>query len=571
MAVQDTARRAGPYSSTGGATIFSFAFKVFKDTDVKVIRARKTDSTLEEEVVSTDEYTVSINADQNSVPGGFVTLKTPLPASETLTIVSDLAYEQTMRLNNHGGFYPEALNDSADKQVILLQQLRDAVDRCIKVGESGAESTDELKSALLEAKALATKLVPYTDAIDLLYRDFQGAVEASFDHDYGVWGEDDTKVKLPQGGNIVTVAENAAGIIPVGRNIEAVLKVANSLDAVKELAPVRDALDQLLPAVSAMEALGPYAASIGACAENLDAIKEAGGTLGLTVSATGGDTAAVTKTLKDGVYNLAFTLPKGEKGDRGDAGPAGATGATGPRGATGPQGEKGEKGEKGDKGDKGDAGSGVDTAKAYSFSAPISFLGGGASQEAFSVYSKYKVQIGDSSTTTYTGVISWRNCGGSLGANGAGFYVNSNGTAKFVHKKGYNSTNDDAVLSFDSNGLFFARAPGGNVGASIGEPIETCSQVKSGDKWSRSFSNGFKEMGGYVSIGDFDENACTVSFPKSFSSAPYITLTIDAAAGASAVPDFRVTTQSRTVSSFKILKTSDTADVIGISWHANGF
>lgn len=64
----------------------------------------------------------------------------------------------------------------------------------------------------------------------------------------------------------------------------------------------------------------------------------------LSVSATGGESAAVQKSETDSAIHFSFTLPKGD------------TGATGEKGEKGDKGDKGDTGEKGDKGDQGDKG-----------------------------------------------------------------------------------------------------------------------------------------------------------------------------------------------------------------------
>lgn len=75
--------------------------------------------------------------------------------------------------------------------------------------------------------------------------------------------------------------------------------------------------------------------------------------LNMTVSAvTGaeGSQAKVTKTIASDVFNLEFSIPKGDTGDKGDRGEQGL------QGIPGPQGERGEKGLTGDKGDRGEIG-----------------------------------------------------------------------------------------------------------------------------------------------------------------------------------------------------------------------
>ena len=90
----------------------------------------------------------------------------------------------------------------------------------------------DLKKLLLEARDLSSKIVPYVSAINLIANDFSGTAELAFDHDYGIWGEDDTTVRMPVGGVLSTIAENAATIMPVGKNISSVVKVADNLDSI---------------------------------------------------------------------------------------------------------------------------------------------------------------------------------------------------------------------------------------------------------------------------------------------------------------------------------------------------
>lgn len=71
--------------------------------------------------------------------------------------------------------------------------------------------------------------------------------------------------------------------------------------------------------------------------------------------------------------------------------------------------------------------------------------------------------LGDSTTTSYKKVESIRNTNDTV--NGAAFYVNSDGTAAFFHKK-YNgaSATNDAILKFNAtNGLQFAANPNGTA------------------------------------------------------------------------------------------------------------
>jgi hypothetical protein len=83
-------------------------------------------------VLNTD-YTVTLNGNQNTNPGGTVTLVAgALATGFTLTLTSDLANLQPTDLTNQGGFYPEVINDSLDRATIQIQQLAGEVSRSIR-------------------------------------------------------------------------------------------------------------------------------------------------------------------------------------------------------------------------------------------------------------------------------------------------------------------------------------------------------------------------------------------------------------------------------------------------------
>jgi len=72
----------------------------------------------------TTDYTVSLNADQDSSPGGSITLVAgALASGYTLVITSDVGNLQPTSLTNQGGFYPEVINDSFDRATIQIQQV----------------------------------------------------------------------------------------------------------------------------------------------------------------------------------------------------------------------------------------------------------------------------------------------------------------------------------------------------------------------------------------------------------------------------------------------------------------
>lgn len=137
MPISSTTRTAGPYLGNGSATQFAFAFKVFEDTDIAVVRADVlgVETTLTLDV----HYTVSLNGDQDTAPGGTVTLGTPLATGEKLVIDSAIPALQPQDYTNQGGFYPEDLNDGLDRSVALIQQLDRRVDRNLRLPVSATD------------------------------------------------------------------------------------------------------------------------------------------------------------------------------------------------------------------------------------------------------------------------------------------------------------------------------------------------------------------------------------------------------------------------------------------------
>lgn len=132
MTISSTTRIAGPFTGNGVTTTFPFTYKVFDAADVKVIRL--TISTgIETTLTIVTDYTIALNGDQDSNPGGNIVLVTPLLALYTLTATSNIANRQPTDLTNQGGFYPEVITDALDRATIQIQQLANQTDRAIKI------------------------------------------------------------------------------------------------------------------------------------------------------------------------------------------------------------------------------------------------------------------------------------------------------------------------------------------------------------------------------------------------------------------------------------------------------
>ncbi|MDD4913284.1 MAG: glycosyl hydrolase family 28-related protein [Sideroxydans sp.] len=142
MSISSTVRKSGPYSGDGINVSFPFSFKVFAAGDVLVTR---TDLALvDTSLTLTTDYTVTLNSNQDSNPGGVVTMLAAPANGFKLTVSSAVPDTQPMVLTNLGGFYPSVLNDMADRVTILIQQIKTTLAGALRLPISTANdvSTD---------------------------------------------------------------------------------------------------------------------------------------------------------------------------------------------------------------------------------------------------------------------------------------------------------------------------------------------------------------------------------------------------------------------------------------------
>ncbi|WP_417070838.1 hypothetical protein [Niveibacterium terrae] len=137
MPISSDNRQAGPYVGNDVATAFAFSFKVFAATDLLVILTDA--SGAENELTLSADYSVALNSNQDSNPGGTVALPAALASGTKLTITSSIAPLQATDLTNQGGFYPKVITNALDKLTILVQQLFNGLSRSIKLPISNGE------------------------------------------------------------------------------------------------------------------------------------------------------------------------------------------------------------------------------------------------------------------------------------------------------------------------------------------------------------------------------------------------------------------------------------------------
>lgn len=152
MTINSSSRTAGPFPGNGVTTDFPFSYKVFTRDDV-LVALTVTATEVETIQILDSDYTVTLNANQNSNPGGTITMLVAPPAGTTLAATSDIEYTQTLDLTNGGGFYPTVINNALDRLVIQIQQLRAKVGLGLNIGAAAAIAA----LAIIQAKILRYK------------------------------------------------------------------------------------------------------------------------------------------------------------------------------------------------------------------------------------------------------------------------------------------------------------------------------------------------------------------------------------------------------------------------------
>lgn len=154
MTIATNTRKTSPFVGNDTLTELPFTFKVFAETDIVV--TRRTTSSGVEATVSPSDYTVVLNGDQNTNPGGTVTLDTALATGYTAIVGSDVPYTQGVVVTNQGAFYPSIITNALDKLTVLTQQLYDLISRCVAVSAASPSSwltlPDPVSGAYLRTK-----------------------------------------------------------------------------------------------------------------------------------------------------------------------------------------------------------------------------------------------------------------------------------------------------------------------------------------------------------------------------------------------------------------------------------
>lgn len=143
---------AGPYLANGVSNTFDFEFPCSSDEHVEVTVSVDDVETI---LVLDTDFTVALNPDQDSNPGGVVTIVTVPEAGALVVVASDVPAQQGLDLTQGGAFNPEVIEQKFDDIVLMIGRLRADIDRAVKSGITSDVDPDDLVASLLAASSAA--------------------------------------------------------------------------------------------------------------------------------------------------------------------------------------------------------------------------------------------------------------------------------------------------------------------------------------------------------------------------------------------------------------------------------
>jgi microcystin-dependent protein len=133
------------FVGTGGTATYAYSFRIFASSDLEV--TTRTSANVQALLVLTTDYTVT---GVGAASGGTITLVAGnLASGSALTIRRVRPRTQLTDVRNQGPFLASLHEDAFDHLLMLVQQLQDQLDRCVKlpVVEAGETATTVLPAA----------------------------------------------------------------------------------------------------------------------------------------------------------------------------------------------------------------------------------------------------------------------------------------------------------------------------------------------------------------------------------------------------------------------------------------
>ncbi len=176
------------YSGDGSTTVFSYTFRILNDDHV-LVQIKDTNGVITTKTKTTD-YSVS-GVDQ--ADGGSITFVTAPLSTDTVILLRNIPYTQTLDYKEAGVFPAESHESGLDKLTMINQQQQEEIDRVIKVDAAitGFDATmpDPVADAIIGFNSAADGLaiVSLTDLNSII-------ISGSTVNGLVTWGGSDTLV-----------------------------------------------------------------------------------------------------------------------------------------------------------------------------------------------------------------------------------------------------------------------------------------------------------------------------------------------------------------------------------------
>lgn len=235
MAIGNIKRLAGPFTGAGTKTL-PFGFKIFAATDVFVALA-ESDGVASNNLTINTDYTVSMNADQETTPGGTVTLVNPLTEGQVVSVGTNVPYTQTTELTNYSRFPPEIINTALDRIVVQIQQLVEQLGRAVLTDATSSTTPQDLLENLFAARKDAVEACQKAQAAAATSEDYANRVLAFKDAIEAVSGYlVEISMVCEALESVKTTAADIAAVRTVSENISKVTALLEKIAYVKAAA-----------------------------------------------------------------------------------------------------------------------------------------------------------------------------------------------------------------------------------------------------------------------------------------------------------------------------------------------
>ena len=151
MTVASETNKSGPYNGNDSTTVFAYSFRVLNEAHLTVIKT-VTATGVETVQTLTTHYTV---ASVGSATGSITMLTAPATGT-TITIIRDAPFKQEVDFENQGAFFAEVVEEAFDLLTMQTQQLKEEVDRSVKVAASSSTDPATLIASLEASEVAAT-------------------------------------------------------------------------------------------------------------------------------------------------------------------------------------------------------------------------------------------------------------------------------------------------------------------------------------------------------------------------------------------------------------------------------